>query len=914
MNLSHRLLRCGLASLPIISSAVLTAPALAQSENETKGNADIVVTATRIKGSVETAVLPIQQLNEADIAAVGASSVTDLLAALAPQTGSGRGRGGGQPVVLLNGQRISGFRELRDLPPEAIKQVQVFPEEVALQYGYRADQRVINFILKDNFSSFNTEIESGIPQKGGYSRQQTEATLTSIGKSVRFNLDAEYEHASRLTEAERNIANDETRAPFAFDGNIGDFRTLLPETDRFEINGTLTKSFGPQTTLTANANYRLDDTQSTLGLPSASLLLPAASPFSRTGSDEIISRYFRAPRQLERDGEIHSTKFGVSFNSILAGWRWTVTGDYAHTDAQSRTNRNADFTNLRAGLLSGTVNPFAAGFGDDLLFLAPELTDSVSQSLALANTFSGDVLTLPSGKVRMTLRAGFNRNTINSRSERAAIISSANLRRNNVNGAVNIEIPLVDRGIGAFGFLGEVAINGNYGLSELSDFGRLTEYTAGVRWSPAKGFNLQASLIGDENAPGIGQLGNPVSVTPNVTYFDFTRGETALITTITGGNPALIGEKRRDLKLSASWTPAKIENLNLQIEYFRNRSRNTTGSIALITPELEAAFPGRIIRDSSGRLVSADFRPVNYDEESSQNIRWGFNFSGTIGPQRGGGFGGGGFGGGPGDGRGGGGQRGGGPASAAPEASKPTTPSEETRPGRKPRDGSVTAAAPAASTSPSASAAPPAASPASPPAGPRGGGGFARGGGGFGGGGFGGGGFGGGGFGGPGGRQPGRWQIAIYHTYQIEDQILIRPGVPRLDLLRGSATGQLGGTPRHRAEISGGIFNKGLGMRVTGNYRGKTTANGSGLAGSSDLRFSDLATLDLRFFVNLDDRGSLTKKVPFLKGTRIAFSIENALNDIVDVRDENGIVPISYQPGFVDPKGRFFALSIRKRF
>jgi outer membrane cobalamin receptor len=115
---------------------------------------EIVVTAERIRGSVDTDVPPVEQLNEADITALGASSLTDLVAAVAPQTNSGRGRGGGMPIILLNGQRVSGFRELRDLPPEAIRQVQIFPEEVALKYGFRPDQRVINFILKDNFASF----------------------------------------------------------------------------------------------------------------------------------------------------------------------------------------------------------------------------------------------------------------------------------------------------------------------------------------------------------------------------------------------------------------------------------------------------------------------------------------------------------------------------------------------------------------------------------------------------------------------------------------------------------------------------------------------------------------------------------------------------------------------------------------
>jgi hypothetical protein len=129
---------------------------------------EIIVTAERIRGSVDTDVPPVEQLNEADIASLGASSLTDVVAAVAPQANSGRGRGGGMPIILLNGQRVSGFRELRDLPPEAIRQVQIFPEEVALKYGFRPDQRVINFILKDNFASFASELERAQPQDGGF--------------------------------------------------------------------------------------------------------------------------------------------------------------------------------------------------------------------------------------------------------------------------------------------------------------------------------------------------------------------------------------------------------------------------------------------------------------------------------------------------------------------------------------------------------------------------------------------------------------------------------------------------------------------------------------------------------------------------------------------------------------------------
>ncbi len=842
-------------TLSLAAMLAIPVPIVAQAmpDNGTQSN-EIVVTASLIKGSVETDVPPIEEIEEKDIASYGASSLADLISAVAPQTGSGRGRGGGQPVILLNGQRISGFRELRDLPPEAIKRVQIFPEEVALKYGYKPDQRVINFILKDNFASFSGEVESGVPQDGGFTRRQVESTLTRIGANTRLNLNIEYETDSRLTENERGIVASPATAAFTLangSNDIGAYRSLLPQTERFEVNGTFSKALAPQTTLALNANYKLEGSRSLLGLPSASILIPASNPFSQGGADTTLNHYFTTPRALERKGTTGTAQFGVSFNTLLGGWRMAFTGDYASIDSKVISTRNADFTVLRAGVLAGTLNPYAASFGSDLLSLAPDQTDSLGHTLNLLNTFFGSVFRLPAGEVQMTVRTGFARQTLDS-SSRGGVTSSAVLKRNDLNGAINLELPLIERGVGALGFLGDIAVNGNYGLSDLSDLGRLSEYGAGIRWSPVKGVTLQASLIVDENAPDIRQLGSPALLTPNVAYFDFTTGQASLINVISGGNPALIGEKRRDLKLSLNWSPAKIEGMNIQVEYFKNSSRNTTASFPLLTPEIEAAFPGRVARDVSGRLTSIDQRPVNFDRERSQSIRTGFNMSGSIGkqPQGGGMLGGGG-------------------------APPPSAGGGRTR--QQGGTGSGIGGAGGRSTG-------------------RGGG------------------FGGGGLSTLTGAPPSRWQVALTHTYRIQQDVLIRPGVPVFDLLNGSAISSLGGAARHEIELSGGVFVKGVGLRATGNYRSATRANGTGLPGSNVLNFSDLTTLNLRFFVSLDNRGTLTKKLPFLKRSRIVFEIQNVLNDIIDVRDQNGRVPLSYQLGYLDPRGRFFQMGFRKRF
>ena len=860
-------------------------------EEDTDVGGEILVLGTRLRGSVETDIPPTDTLSEADITAVGASSVADVLAAIAPQTGSGRGRGGGPPVILLNGQRISSFRELRDLPPEAIKQVQIFPEEVALQYGFRPDQRVVNFILKDNFASFNAEVDYSVPEKGGFTTKEFENTLTRIGKSTRLNIDIEYESRSRLTEDERNVLSSGTSAPYALGGNvtglgvggeidpalsglagrtvtvtavpgsatlagfaananqaapsgIGEFRTLLPSLQRFELNTSWSKVLAPQTNFSVSASFEQQDQQSLLGLPFASLIVPGGSSFSPFASTVQLNRYFDNPRPLMRDTSTRTAQAGVGFNTMLGDYRLALTGDYNSVDSSSRTSTNADFTALSAAVSAGTVNPFSASLGDDLLFASPDTSDSTVGTLALRSTVSGKPIMLPAGAVLVTLRNGFDRTTIDSEATRRGVTNMTSLSRDNINAAINAEVPLIERGLGALGGIGNVSINGNVGFSELSDFGTLLEWGAGLRWSPFENLSLGVSVISDENAPGLGQLGNAVVVTPNVAVFDFTRGESRFVDLVSGGNPALVAESRRDFKVSADWSPKFVEGLSLQLEYFKNKSRNTTASFPLLTSEIEAAFPGRVTRDANGQLVRVDQRPVNFDREESQRIRWSFNMSGGIGkqPQGGGGFGGGG---------------GGRPAGAG---------------------------------------------------GPSGAGGGGRPSGAGGGGGRGPMGM------MPGGGPPSRWSLALSHTFRLQDEILIRPGVPVLDLLNGSATSSLGGSPRHDVTLSGGVFAKGMGFRLEGSYRSATRVDGNSLTGSSDLRFSDLASLNAFIFISLDQRGKLTQKLKWLKGSRIAFRIENVFADVIDVRDNAGLVPLSYQPGLLDPQGRVFEISFRKRF
>lgn len=875
-------------------------------EEETGG--DIIVTATRSAASVLSDIPADQILDEQAVASYGASSAADLVAALSVQTRSGRGRGSGPPVVLVDGRRVSGFGEIRNLPPEAIARVEIFPEEVALEYGYAADQRVINFILKDNFFAITTEVEAGGATDGGRWNQEVEASILRLRGKSRLNITAEYSRDTPLTEAERGIIQSQPATPLALGGVItapgggeidpalsaaagrvvtiagvpagggttaafasatvpgttdqAPFRTLLSGGDSISIDATLARPLAERVNGSANIRFERATSDSLLGLSGGSIRVPGANPFNPLTNDVLLTRAYAPDGPLTGSNRSDTFHAGVSSDGRLGRWRWTLTGNYDRAEGRTISDRGVDLNALQNAVNAG-ANAFIADPAALVTLLAPDRTESTSNTGDADLVLSGTLFDLPAGRVRTTLQGGWRGIGFDSISERAGVSTLTDLSRTVWNGSVNVDVPIASRSDDVLAAIGDLSVNGRYALRDVSDFRTLTSWTVGGTWSPIERVDFIASWIGEDNAPSVSQLGAPLLVTPLRAVYDFSRGETVLADVITGGNPALLAEARRDLKLTANWRPIAETDLLLTATYGRTRSRNTTSDLPALTPEIEAAFPGRVTRDASGRIISVDQRPVNFAATRGEQLRWGISFSRSFGQQAGG----------PGGGRGPGMGAGGPP----PGAGRPAG-------AGGPQTGGPQAGAP-------------------------GGGGGPR---------MGGGGGGGmrGMFGGPGGSG-GRWSLAAFHTVRFQDEILIRPGVPVLDLLDGSATGSTGGSARHQVEFDGGWFYRGFGVRGNGTWQSGTTVVGGPAVGggtASDLRFSGLFTVNLRAFVNFDQQTSLVEAVPFLKGSRIRLSIDNLFNDRLNVRDDGGLVPLRYQPGLIDPLGRRVELSFRKQF
>ncbi|WOF42165.1 TonB-dependent receptor plug domain-containing protein [Sphingopyxis indica] len=770
---------------------------------------EIVVTGQRLAGQLDTDFAAEVELDEAAVASYGVSSVEELLAAIEPITRSGRGRGSGRPVLLVNGRRISGFGAVRNIPPEAIAKVEVFPEEVALQYGYAATERVVNIVLKPNFRQISAEAEAGVPTQGGQFKSELEPGFIAIGETGRLNLNASWEHQTMLLESERDLqyesADRAAEAPA---------RSLLPASDEYRIEGTIVRNLDKVTDVQGSLRFDQTDSLALLG------------PGDGGPGDP-----------LRRDSRTQNWEGSASVNGMLDSWRWSVTGNYSDSDQRIFTDRTG-----------GTTDRF----------------DSSQRNIGANANISGSVIEGWAGPLQASITGGFTSARYDSRAATGGDITTSDLGRDTPSVFGSLTVPLLDPDYNV-GKVGRLSLTLNAQAERPSDFSALTSWGATFNWGLTGNLSLIASYKRDEAAPSMTQLGAAPLTTDGVTTYDFATGQTVEITTITGGNPDLLTEKRQDIKLGLNWDVPMLDGLSFSIDYNHNRSDDTANSFPLLTPEIEAAFPDRVVRDTDGTLLAVDLRPVNFDRATNSQIRWGFNFGKSFGE----------------------------PKTGPGESSRRERSTEAPPPGGPPPEGGDAPPRREGSAGEAQQAGPPPGASSGGP--PRGGRGMGRRGGGR-------------GFGRP---QGGRWQVSLYHTFKLTDTVLIRPGVPELDLLNGSATGSGGGSNRNLVELDGGVFYKGVGARVRAKYD-----SGSSVVGGAngDLTFHPLATFDLRFFADFGQMPKVTGDLPFLKNSRLRLSIDNLFDAQRRVTDAGGAVPLSYQPGYTDPLGRYIELEWRKSF
>lgn len=889
---------------PPQDSSSRAAPAVDADLESTEVDA-IEVVAGKPRGSVEGDIKPELTLNPAQIRAYGAGSLSELLAFLEPQLRSSQGRDSGQPVMLINGRRISGFQEIRDIPPEAIERFEILPEEVSLTYGYRPDQRVVNIVLRRRFRALTNEAGLKVATAGDRTSTDLQSTFFRIQGDQRWLFNGKISHDTPLFETDRDIWREQPNSPYDLTGNVtgvggaeiadlsalvgGDirvapvpasatgsaptladfaakagfraeddltaWRSLAPKNTSASLTGALTRPLGKSSLATISGGFEDSSTLSYMGLPSirgdidqpsGGLLLPTGNPFSPFTQDVQLYRYADDYVSMLRKVDTQKATMSAAANGRIKDWRWSTTAGYVHSTSETRTGRGLDASAFAESVAAGDpgLNPFGNIPSELIARLSPDTARSTSNTANAEGVLIGNLLEAPAGAVSTTFKVGADTQMLDSRSTRSGVVTDRDISRTSGNFKASVNLPIANRDRDVLPFLGRLSANFNAEYEELSDFGGLSTLGVGTNWTPVDPISFIVSYTDENGAPTASQLNDPILSTQNVSIYDFTTGQTVLATRVEGGNPNLDADHRQVLKLAMNLKPLKKDaktQLTISVNYTDTRIDDSINSFPAITADIEAAFPGRVIRDADGKLISVDARPVNYAGTQKEEVRWGFNLSRPFGKPR------------PG----------------------PGGPGFPRGPGAAPGPG-----------------------PGGEQGGPGGGRGAERGPGG----------------GGPGGGgmrfgvRPGQGQlqVSLYHTWKLKDQIEIRDGLPIIDRLDGGS----GAGPEHEVQLQAGYFQNGMGAFLNGSWRSGYRLNGS--TAERNLYFSDQSTFSLNLFADLSSRPQLLRAHPWLRGTRVQLQAQNLFDTRQDVHDGLGKTPQAYQPDYRDPIGRTVRISFRK--
>ncbi|MEM6682362.1 MAG: hypothetical protein AAF607_08975, partial [Pseudomonadota bacterium] len=559
-------------------SAFLLCLSAAYAQDPTTDTETIIV---RARGLSQQSLSPLQpevSLNENDIAAYGLSTVAELIEALSPQTSSARGRSSGRPFVLVNGERTANFREFARYPTEAIERVDILPEEVALSYGFPASARVVNIILKRSVTLAAIESELRVSGEGGTNELVGSAQYVVIDGSTRTSLDGAARRRTPLFEAERDI-------DFAGQDNDAAFRTLLSRQRQWELGGSIARPL-------------FADVKGSL-----------SAAFERVIDDDERGEDLTAPgTPLTQRAQTDTADIGLTLSRRDGATLMTLT-----------TSANRVETDTTTALNSQTNNPVRFA------------RDTTLQRTTFSSDFSinSEAIQLPAGPLSLTAQLGFNTVEQRTRTAQLNMTTQAELARDTVSGQLSATAPLRL----ARETLPPLYINANIDLVDLSDIGTLITYGYGLYWEPRTGLSINISTTRERGAPSLNELGGPIVITHAQRVFDFTANQNVFVETVTGGNPGLIADRRRVIKLALQFDPKQRGPWRFNVDYTRARISDETRTFTLLTPQFEAAFPNRIVRDGAGVLVSFDRRPVltaqTERDELKTTINWVKRYRGS---------------------------------------------------------------------------------------------------------------------------------------------------------------------------------------------------------------------------------------------------------------------------------------------
>lgn len=652
---------------PISASSGVTSAdgSAAQAPPSRTSGQDIVVTGQALFPDIQ----PERNLDPTAIESYGVSTVDELIDELQAELGDDE-----VPLLVVNGQKLNDINDIGAFPIEVLRNLQVLPRGSAVKIGGTSGQRVINLTLASKARTATATIAPKFSTEGDWHSVRGEGILTQIKGDTRANIALRVRDDSNLLESDRGIIQPDPFRPYALTGNvvgfpnttgeidpllsalagqtvtvaplpgtaspaltdflpnannpavtdIGQFRTLRPNSENYDLNATFATRLASWLTSTATFRYNQTTSRYLRGLPSAILVLPATNPASPFSRDVGLAFYGADP--LHSRGQHHGIDGNVTFNANWGSWTGDLNLKHSENDDTTHTQRAASSLPVAIG---DSVNPFALDVSE-LIPLRSDSTSAKSNASLIDLTLTGPLIALPAGPLQLTMEGRLAWNSLHSRSTFSALFGNGNFHRNEQSIRGALDIPLTSTDSGAAPGIGNSSADAEYSLIHFSDAGTLHHYALGMTWEPTPVLRLRTSIEKTDAPPLMQLLGDPVVISSGIRTFDPLTGETVDVTQITGGNPLILPQSTKIWRLSAIARLVPRWNLQLNGEYTDTDTRDFVSSLPEASADVMLAFPDRYVRDANGTLAIVDLRPVNFESEHEKRFRWGLSMNAKL--------------------------------------------------------------------------------------------------------------------------------------------------------------------------------------------------------------------------------------------------------------------------------------------
>ncbi|HEL4257370.1 TPA: TonB-dependent receptor [Stenotrophomonas maltophilia] len=430
-----------------------------------------------------------------------------------------RGLGTGTTLTLVNGHRVTSsnryqYVDVSLIPLSAVERVEILTDGASAIYGTDAVGGVVNIILRQDFTGYESSLRYGTVTTGNMDEYQVSQSAGWAWDRGRVLASYEFLKQGNLPATDKDFSRNVTVRPY----------DLYPGSKRHSLYVDGVQELSDVLTLNLTGSFAKREMDTTIsGTADETRLFPHTQQF-----DVFAGLTLELPRQWQARLDAGFGRNEVSYE------RTTITGSTVST--------------------------------------APP-TDTNSESRYLDVVADGEVLSLPAGPVRAAVGVGYRRDGYELLDHRG-LEKPLDLQRTIRSAFAELNIPLLKEMPG----VRSLSLTAAARYDDYSDFGSTLNPKLGLLWEAAEGLSFRTSYGRSYRAPVYQdmQLNNTV-VVANVPNPNAANGSTVLMM-LSNGNPDLGPERAKTWTGGFSFAPPSVPGLTVDANYYHIDYADRIGS------------------------------------------------------------------------------------------------------------------------------------------------------------------------------------------------------------------------------------------------------------------------------------------------------------------------------------------------